>query len=70
MKKFSAEGAPKPAAALSAAEAGARTALLEPTDWVGGQLTSSAVPAIDEAWHSIPQATLNPAESPSLSEIN
>jgi len=44
------------AAALSAAEAGAKTALIEPTDWVGGQLTSSGVPAIDEAWHSIKQA--------------
>lgn len=43
------------AAALSAAEAGARTALIEPTDWVGGQLTSSGVPAIDEAWHSVGQ---------------
>lgn len=43
------------AAALAAAEAGARTALLEPTDWVGGQLTSSGVPAVDEAWHSVAQ---------------
>ena len=41
------------AAAIAAAESGARTALLEPTDWVGGQLTSSGVPAIDEAWHTI-----------------
>jgi hypothetical protein len=41
------------AAAIAAAESGARTALLEPTDWVGGQLTSSGVPAVDEAWHSI-----------------
>ncbi|MBM3955893.1 MAG: FAD-dependent oxidoreductase [Planctomycetes bacterium] len=44
------------AAALAAAEAGAATALIEPTDWVGGQLTSSGVPAIDEAWHSIKPA--------------
>lgn len=43
------------AAALAAAEAGATTALIEPTDWVGGQLTSSGVPAIDEAWHSVKQ---------------
>jgi hypothetical protein len=42
------------AAALAAARNGARTALLEPTDWVGGQLTSSGVPAIDEAWHKLP----------------
>ena len=41
------------AAALSAAADGARVALIEPTDWVGGQLTSSGVPAIDEAWHKI-----------------
>lgn len=41
------------AAAVAAAKSGAKTALLEPTDWVGGQLTSSAVPAIDEAWHKI-----------------
>lgn len=41
------------AAAIAAAESGAKTALLEPTDWVGGQLTASGVPAIDEAWHSI-----------------
>lgn len=40
------------AAAIASAKSGARTALLEPTNWVGGQLTSSGVPAIDEAWHS------------------
>jgi hypothetical protein len=43
------------AAAIAAAESGARTALIEPTDWVGGQLTSSGVPAVDEAWHKIKQ---------------
>lgn len=41
------------AAAIAATESGARTALLEPTDWVGGQLTSSGVPAVDEAWHRV-----------------
>ncbi len=41
------------AAAIAAADTGARTALLEPTDWVGGQLTSSGVPAVDEAWHKV-----------------
>jgi hypothetical protein len=41
------------AAAISSAQSGARTALIEPTDWVGGQLTSSGVPAVDEAWHTI-----------------
>ena len=44
------------AAAIAAAESGARTALIEPTDWVGGKLTSSGVPAVDEAWHSIKPA--------------
>jgi FAD dependent oxidoreductase len=41
------------AAAFSAADLGARTALIEPTDWIGGQLTSSGVPAIDECWHKV-----------------
>ncbi|QDT68560.1 tricarballylate dehydrogenase [Planctomycetes bacterium MalM25] len=41
------------AAAFSAADEGARVALLEPTDWIGGQLTASGVPAVDEAWHKI-----------------
>ncbi len=41
------------AAAFSAAEEGATVALLEPTDWIGGQLTASAVPAVDEAWHTV-----------------
>ena len=41
------------AAAVASAKSGAKTALLEPTDWIGGQLTSSGVPAVDEAWHSI-----------------
>ncbi len=41
------------AAAVAAAESGAKTCLIEPTDWVGGQLTASAVPAVDEAWHKI-----------------
>lgn len=35
------------ASALGAARQGARTCLLEPTDWEGGQLTASAVTAID-----------------------
>jgi hypothetical protein len=39
------------AAAVASAESGAKTCLIEPTDWVGGQITSSGVPAIDEAWH-------------------
>ncbi len=56
------------AAAIAAAESGARTALIEPTDWVGGQLTSSGVPAVDEAWHSIKPA--DPAGMPySVSKV-
>lgn len=51
------------AAALSSAESGAKTALIEPTDWVGGQLTSSGVPAIDEAWHSVKQLDGKPSYS-------
>ncbi len=39
------------ATALTAASEGARTCLLEPTDWVGGQITAGGVPAIDFAWH-------------------
>ena len=41
------------ASAIAAAESGARTLLIEPTNWVGGQLTASGVPAVDEAWHTI-----------------
>ncbi len=51
------------AAAISSAKSGAKTALLEPTDWVGGQLTSSGVPAVDEAWHTVAAAE---GEGPSL----
>ncbi|MEM7313026.1 MAG: FAD-dependent oxidoreductase, partial [Planctomycetota bacterium] len=41
------------ATAFTAAEEGAHVVLIEPTDWIGGQLTSSGVPAVDEAWHQI-----------------
>ena len=41
------------AAAFAAAEQGASTILIEPTDWIGGQFTSSGVPPVDEAWHKI-----------------
>lgn len=62
------------AAALASAEEGAKTCLLEPTDWAGGQLTSSGVSAIDFAWHkSAPQGGVdvgalsrNPANQPKL----
>jgi len=45
------------AAAVASAESGAKTCLIEPTDWVGGQITASGVPAIDEAWHKIKDKT-------------
>lgn len=41
------------AAALTSAREGAKTCLLEPTDWPGGQMTAGGVPAIDYAWHKI-----------------
>ncbi|MFO0740142.1 MAG: FAD-dependent oxidoreductase [Labilithrix sp.] len=41
------------AAAVAAADSGARTCLVEPTEWVGGQLTASGVSAVDWAWHKV-----------------
>ena len=38
------------AAALAAAERGARVLLSEETDWLGGQLTSQAVPPDEHPW--------------------
>jgi hypothetical protein len=38
------------AAALAAARAGARVLLTEETDWIGGQLTSQAVPPDEHPW--------------------
>ncbi|BAM03456.1 FAD-dependent oxidoreductase [Phycisphaera mikurensis] len=38
------------AAALAVARAGGSCVLTEPTDWVGGQLTSQAVPPDENAW--------------------
>ncbi|GLU50283.1 FAD-dependent oxidoreductase [Nocardiopsis ansamitocini] len=38
------------AAALAAARAGNRVVLTEPTDWIGGQLTSQAVPPDENPW--------------------
>lgn len=38
------------AAALAACEAGARVVLTEETDWLGGQLTSQAVPPDEHPW--------------------
>jgi hypothetical protein len=41
------------AAAWSSAQEGKLTCLLEPTDWVGGQMTTQGVSAIDFAHHEI-----------------
>lgn len=38
------------AAALTAAEAGLRVVLTEPTDWLGGQVTQQGVPPDENAW--------------------
>ena len=38
------------AAAVAAAERGARVVLTEATDWLGGQLTSQAVPLDEHPW--------------------
>src|SRR5580693_3395628 len=38
------------AAALAAARAGLRVILTEETDWIGGQLTSQAVPPDEHPW--------------------
>jgi hypothetical protein len=44
------------AAALSAASENASVCLLEPTDWLGGQMTSAGVPALDFAPEGYPTA--------------
>ncbi|HSO34377.1 MAG TPA: FAD-dependent oxidoreductase [Labilithrix sp.] len=41
------------AAAVAAADVGAKTCLIEPTEWIGGQLTASGVSAVDWAWHRV-----------------
>jgi len=46
------------AAALQAARMGARVALLEETDWIGGQMTAAAVSTMDEGAAAIRQAGL------------
>ncbi|MCW5559265.1 MAG: FAD-dependent oxidoreductase, partial [Verrucomicrobiae bacterium] len=38
------------AAALAACRAGRSVVLVEPTDWIGGQLTSQAVPPDEHPW--------------------
>lgn len=49
------------AAALAVARAGARCIVTEPTDWIGGQLTSQAVPPDENRWiegtDGVPSAT-------------
>src|SRR5580698_8655020 len=42
------------AAALSAARMGAHVALLEETDWIGGQASAAAVSTMDEGSSPIP----------------
>ena len=46
-------------AALSSAREGVKTCLVEPTNWAGGQLSASAVPAIDFAWHTIANKSMS-----------
>lgn len=51
------------AAAISSADSGVKTCLLEPTNWPGGQMTASAVSAIDFPHHrpngmKLPEASL------------
>lgn len=41
------------AAAITSAREGVATCLVEPTDWIGGQITAGGVPAIDFAWHEV-----------------
>ena len=41
------------AAAVASADVGAKTCLVEPTEWIGGQLTASGVSAVDWAWHKV-----------------
>lgn len=48
-------------AGINSANEGSSTCLLEPTDWAGGQLTASGVPAIDWQWMNNINPTLDPA---------
>ncbi len=41
------------AAAIASADVGTRTCPLEPTEWVGGQLTAPPVSAVDRAWREV-----------------
>jgi ribulose 1,5-bisphosphate synthetase/thiazole synthase len=51
-------GAGGVAAAIQAARSGARVALLEETDWIGGQMTAAGVTALDEGTYSLREAGL------------
>ncbi|MEI8027347.1 MAG: FAD-dependent oxidoreductase [Pseudomonadota bacterium] len=46
-------------AALSSAREGVATCLVEPTNWAGGQITASGVPALDFAWHKIGDVSMS-----------
>jgi hypothetical protein len=50
------------AAAVASADVGAKTCLVEPTEWIGGQLTASAVSAIDWAWHKVDSLDVGAAD--------
>ncbi|MGL4757849.1 MAG: FAD-dependent oxidoreductase [Patescibacteria group bacterium] len=53
-------------AAYTAAKESKKTCLIEPTNWVGGQLTASGVPAIDWQWNS----NINPSTSTANDGVN
>ena len=50
------------AAALAAVRLGRRVVLTEETDWLGGQLTSQAVPPDENAWIDEPSTSPGYAE--------
>ena len=56
-------------AALHSAREGAVTCLVEPTDWMGGQLTAGGVPAVDFAWRTDVQG-VNTKKAHKLRENN
>jgi hypothetical protein len=50
--------------AIASGTEGSNTCLLEPTDWAGGQLTASGVPAIDWQWMKNINPTVDAAGKP------
>ena len=58
-------------AAVTAAKEGANTCLLEPTDMLGGQMTSNGIPALDfSSEHCDAQTPFNTSKDPSTQDIN